>query len=73
MKKPRKRLVDDWRKAYKWFSVQIMALIAAAQGLLIFAPTIKDFIHPSVWHSMMTVLAVAAIIGRVINQYSNNK
>ena len=67
---PRRRtvLVEDWRKAYKWLSVQIIAVIAAAQGLLVFVPTVKDYIPAGLWHGLMATLAVAAIIGRVLNQ-----
>ena len=67
---PRRKsvLVEDWKKAYKFLSVQIIAVIAAAQGLLVFVPTIKDFIPPSLWHGLMATLAIAAIVGRVINQ-----
>ena len=61
-------LVPDWRKAWKWFSVQILVLIAAAQGLLEFMPSVKDFITPSIWHGAMVGLAVLAIVGRLINQ-----
>lgn len=61
-------LVRDWRRAWRWLSVQIMVLIAAAQGLLEFLPTIKEFISPSVWHWSMFGLAMLAIIGRLINQ-----
>lgn len=64
----RKLLIDEWRCAWRWLSVQIMALIAAAQGLLIFVPTVKDFIPQTVWHSIMTALAILAIVGRIINQ-----
>ena len=46
-------LVSDWRQAYKWASVQIAALIASAQGLIIFVPTMKDYIPASMWHSIM--------------------
>ena len=61
-------LVDNWNKAHKWLSVQIMAIIAAAQGLLTFVPTVKDFIPPNVWHAIMATLAILAIIGRIVNQ-----
>ena len=66
--KPRCWLVDDWRKAYKWISVQIMVLIAAAQGLVTFVPTLKDFMPENVWHPLMAILAILAIVGRIINQ-----
>ena len=69
----RKVLVNGWKQAHKWLSVQIMALIAAAQGLLIFVPTLKDYIPQNVWHSVMSALAILAILGRIINQAPNGK
>ena len=64
----RKILVSDAKQAWKWLSVQILALIAGAQGLLIFVPTLKDYIPANVWHGVMSALAVLAIVGRIINQ-----
>lgn len=61
-------LVDDWRKAWKWLSVQIMVLIVGAQGLLTFVPTVKEFIPDNIWHPLMACLAVLAIVGRIANQ-----
>ena len=66
--KPHCWLVEDWRKAWKWISVQIMALIVVAQGLVTFVPTLKDFIPEYIWHPLMAVLALLAILGRIINQ-----
>ena len=68
--KPRRRsfLVDNWRQAHKFASVQIVALIAASQGLIVFVPTLKDFIPDSLWHSIMGGLAICAILARVKNQ-----
>lgn len=66
--KPHCWLIQDWRKAWKWLSVQIMALIALGQMLFEFMPTVKDYIDPSVWHGAMACLAVLAIVGRIVNQ-----
>lgn len=66
-------LIPEWRRAWKWFSVQIVALIAAAQGLLALVPTLKDYIHPTIWHWLMAGLAILAIIGRIVNQTPKEK
>lgn len=66
--KPHCWLVDDWRRMWKWLSVQIMALIVAAQGLLEFMPSVKEYISPSLWHGAMAFLAALAIIARIVNQ-----
>ena len=69
-KGPRRRtvLVDDWRSAYKWLSVQIAALIFSAQGLLLFVPTVKELFPPSVVHGVMMFLAACVFLGRIKNQ-----
>lgn len=61
-------LVQDWRKMWKWFSVQLLLLIAGAQGTLALMPTLKDYLHPTLWHWLMAGLAVMAILARIINQ-----
>jgi hypothetical protein len=65
-------LVPDWRGAHRWLSVQIMALIAASQGLLLFVPTVREYLPDYLVHTFMAVLAVLAIFGRLINQGKQN-
>ena len=72
VKSKRKLLIDEWRCAWRWASVQVMAVIAAAQGLMTFVPTIHEYIPDRLWHAIMGVLAILAILGRVINQGQAN-
>ena len=64
----RKRLVSEWRSAYKWLSVQIMAVIVGAQTAMAAMPQLHEYINDRLWHGIMGVLAVAAILGRLVNQ-----
>ncbi len=67
---PRRKclLVEGWREAYKWFSVQAAAALAAAQGLYEFVPTAKSFVPESVFHWVMAGLTGLVILARLKNQ-----
>ena len=67
---PRRKtvLVEDWRNAWKWLSVQIALLIAGAQSLMVFVPTLHEVLPASWLHGIMAVLAVCVILARVKNQ-----
>jgi hypothetical protein len=68
------KLIDEWKMAYKFFSVQAMALggISAATYAALF-DSLKEFIGPQ--KAMMVVggLFAFGILGRVIDQGSNMK
>lgn len=60
--------VEDWRKAWKWFSVQGLALLAAAPVIYESFPTMQGYLSPSLFHALMGILAALAILGRVVKQ-----
>lgn len=63
------KLVNNWRRLWRAFSVQAMALAAAIQGVW---PTIPDemraVLPPNVVHWVSLVLLVAGIVGRMVDQ-----
>lgn len=67
MKKP--RLIPQWRRAWRMFSVQAMALAAGIQGVWpTIPPEMKATIPPNVVHWVSLVLLVAGIVGRMVVQ-----
>jgi protein-S-isoprenylcysteine O-methyltransferase Ste14 len=63
------RLVDDWRKALKWFSVQIPAVnVAFLATWAALPPKFQDAL-PVPWViGIAVVLLVLGIVGRLIKQ-----
>ena len=63
------KLVDDWKKSYKWLSIHCMALATAVQGAWIYIP---DDMRQSIPSSLVTGVTIGllalGIIGRYINQ-----
>lgn len=61
-------LIENWKKAWKWFSVQVLALAGA---LSVSWPLIPDEIRAQVPVNITTIIAVLCVLGiilRVINQ-----
>ncbi len=61
-------LVEDWKKAYKWFSVQFSVLLAFFTAVYELAPQIQQFVTPSQYKIIMLLGLLAVIIGRLKNQ-----
>lgn len=67
MKKP--ELVSDWKQAWRWLSMNIMALAASLQLTYMALPDeMKASIPQEVVGIITTLLLVSGMIGRVINQ-----
>lgn len=63
------KLVDDARKAWRWFSIQAMALAAAIQGAWMFIPDdMKASIPPNVVQTATLALLAFGIAGRLVKQ-----
>ncbi len=59
------RLVDDWRNAHKWLSIQFCILGIVAEGLWDYIPVLQS--------SKVTILFFALIaLGRLIKQERTN-
>ena len=65
-------LVDEWRQAWKWFSVQLGILAAGAmEAYELFLPArqfIEDTIGKDRFHHLMAGLVFLAVMGRLIKQ-----
>ena len=62
------KLDPEWRKAWRWFSVQGLALLAAAPVLYEGFPTMQVYLSPTLFHACMGILAALAIFGRLVKQ-----
>ena len=62
-------LVSEWRRSYKWLSVQIPAAMTivglAYQGLEPFIPLLQDKVNPKIMLWVFICGAVASIVGRI--------
>ena len=59
------KLVENWRSAWKWLSVQFIAAQVVWQTL----PAEATAVIPAEWHGTITLaLAVGALVGRMIDQ-----
>lgn len=63
------KLVANWRDAWRWFSVQAMAAIVALPLVWASLPAdVKGYL-PDGWEPyLLMVLAVAGIMGRMVDQ-----
>ena len=64
-------LVANWREAWKWFSVHAFALIIALPIIWATLPAEIKAYMPESWEPWVFVtIAIAGVIGRVIDQGS---
>lgn len=66
-------LVEDWRKCWKWVSVQVSALAATFAMLYEFVPAMKEYISPTLFNVMMGLACLGVIFGRLKNQHPVTK
>lgn len=60
------RLVNDWRKAWKWLSVQSLAVLAVAPVVWSQLPPDVRNMLPEGWEPyVLAALAVGGIVGRL--------
>lgn len=63
------RFVPDWKQAWKWFSMQVYALILAIPVVWMGLPADVKAMVPNGWEPwVFVVLAVVGGLGRVIDQ-----
>lgn len=70
------KLVEGWQRAYRWFSVQALALIAFLPILAVALPEVwlsmpddlKAMLDPAVVKWVAAAIAVLGLIGRLIKQ-----
>ena len=73
------KLVDDWKKAARWYSVQAFAAIATIQGSILIYVTPDQLAAPTLFldmtwgglvNAITAFLAVSGGVGRIIAQDS---
>lgn len=69
MKRPQIRLVENWRHAYKFLSVQLAALLALISAAYDYLPSIQQYL-PEGWVHYM---ALAIIATRLIQQRNTGR
>lgn len=63
------KLVDDFRSAWRWFSMQCMAWALALQGAWEFCPPeLKAGVPPRAVTVITLALLVMGLIGRLVKQ-----
>jgi len=63
------RLVPDWRSAWRWFSVQALAALAALPMVWVSLPADLKAYVPKEWGlAIVCAIAIAGIAGRVVDQ-----
>jgi uncharacterized integral membrane protein len=63
------KLVENWKQCWKWFSVQILAVLMVLPIVWATLPSdVKDWV-PHDWQiPIVMALALAGIVGRIIDQ-----
>jgi len=62
-------LVEDWRNAWRWLSVNCMVLAAALQGSWLYVPDdMKASIPPHVTSGATVFLLALGVVGRLKKQ-----
>lgn len=63
------KLVSNWKRAWRWISVQAMVLAGALQGAWMFVPDeLRASIPPGVVQGFTIVLLVLGVMGRLVDQ-----
>ena len=62
------RLVEDWKKAWKWFSTWLLGMNATFVVLYSEVQAIQEKIPPKIAHYAILTLLFLTVLGRVIKQ-----
>ena len=63
------KLVENWKSAWKWFSVQLVAIAGSVQlAVLAFPDELKGWLPDWLTHALALGLLCAAVFGRLIDQ-----
>lgn len=58
-------LVENWRQAHRWLSVQVAGVLAALQAIYELLPAAKSYVDPRIWQWLMVGGLIAVIVGRL--------
>ncbi|NMM21859.1 MAG: hypothetical protein HHJ15_18220 [Rhodoferax sp.] len=63
------KLVDDFKQAWRWLSVQSMVLAGAVQGAWLYLPDdMKASIPPNIVQAVTLALLALGVAGRLVDQ-----
>lgn len=63
------RFVENWRNAWKWFSVQALAVIIALPMVWMALPADVKAMVPDGWEKWIVIaIAAAGLMGRLVDQ-----
>lgn len=63
------QLVPDWKESWRWFSVQVLAVLAALPLVWVALPAdAKAFLPDSLEPWVLAALAAGGLIGRLVDQ-----
>ena len=63
------KLVPDWKESWRWFSVQVLAVLAALPLVWVALPAdVKGYLPDSLEPWVLFVLAAGGIVGRLVDQ-----
>jgi len=60
-------LVEDWKRAHKWASVRIAAVLATVSVAYDYFPAVQSYVAPYVSPKTMAIISVVIIAARVIS------
>lgn len=67
------KLVDDWKDAWKWISLNCMAIAGALQGAWVYVPEdMRAELPKNLVHGITLILLICGIAGRLIKQGDHN-
>lgn len=64
------KFVDNWKSAWRWWSIRFSALAVAAETAWATVPpdVLAEFLEPATERKITAALILAAILGRLIDQ-----
>lgn len=67
------KLVDDWKNAWRWISINCMVIAGALQGAWLYVPEDMRQESPhNLVHAITLILLVCGIFGRIVKQGGEN-
>lgn len=63
------KLVDDWKSAWRWFSMHALVLAGVIPTVWSeLPPDLKTAIPPGAMGAITAVIAACGVVGRLVNQ-----
>ncbi len=67
------RLVSDWKKCRKWFSIKFSVVGLAASGMWLYLPTLQSTVSADLMVKITLGLFILIGIGRIVDQDKGRK